>query len=269
MPTPPSSAPALPSGRPLGSGARPGRNTLERRLALAHIRELRRRGLSYLEIGRRFRAPEGEYGTNSAGTPSNRRRPPSHAAPLPAAALAGRPGDRIRVFDVTPGGVAVFDRSGALVYLNRELAQMLGAEGGAGELQAELLRFAASLRASAHDRGDATEELGECIVHTPHADYRLRACRIAIDFLDVRPALLIAVEQLASTPLCEETLRRRFGLTRAEARVAHLLAEGRSNAGIAAELCVSPHTVRHHTERVLAKLDVRSRAQVAHRLRGG
>lgn len=51
-------------------------------------------------------------------------------------------------------------------------------------------------------------------------------------------------------------------LTRQEARVAALLCERRSNAEIARALSLSPHTARHHTERVLATLGVHSRRDV-------
>lgn len=37
------------------------------------------------------------------------------------------------------------------------------------------------------------------------------------------------------------------------------LARGESDSLIARTLCVSPHTVRHHVERVFQKLQVRSR----------
>jgi DNA-binding NarL/FixJ family response regulator len=50
------------------------------------------------------------------------------------------------------------------------------------------------------------------------------------------------------------------GFTARELAVARLVAEGRSNAAIARELGISPHTARHHTQRVLAKLGVHSRA---------
>lgn len=53
-----------------------------------------------------------------------------------------------------------------------------------------------------------------------------------------------------------------------EQEVAALLARGARNAVIAATLGISPHTVRRHTERVLAKLGVASRAEVAARLNG-
>jgi DNA-binding CsgD family transcriptional regulator len=54
--------------------------------------------------------------------------------------------------------------------------------------------------------------------------------------------------------LSDEVLRERFGLTPIEIAVARLMAEGRSTAGIAVALCISPHTARYHMERVMAKL---------------
>jgi DNA-binding CsgD family transcriptional regulator len=74
--------------------------------------------------------------------------------------------------------------------------------------------------------------------------------------------VLIMVEPPQATAVPDEALRLRFGLTRTEVRVARLLAEGRSNDGIAAEFEISPHTARHHTQHVLQKLGVSSRAQV-------
>jgi len=53
-----------------------------------------------------------------------------------------------------------------------------------------------------------------------------------------------------------------LGLTRREAEVARLLAERLSNAEVAAALGVSAHTARHHTERVMQKLGVRSRRAI-------
>jgi DNA-binding CsgD family transcriptional regulator len=57
-------------------------------------------------------------------------------------------------------------------------------------------------------------------------------------------------------------LREKCGLTPREVEVAHHLMTGRSNAAIADSLGISPYTARHHTERVLDKLGVRSRAEV-------
>ena len=59
-----------------------------------------------------------------------------------------------------------------------------------------------------------------------------------------------------------------YGFTGREAEVARLLAQGRRNSAIAAELGISAHTARHHTQRVLAKLGVHSRAEAGAKLRG-
>jgi DNA-binding CsgD family transcriptional regulator len=69
-------------------------------------------------------------------------------------------------------------------------------------------------------------------------------------------------------PARSATLQSTYGFTPRELEVAMLLASGRSNVAIAAALRISPHTARHHTQRVLAKLDVHSRAAAGALLRG-
>jgi DNA-binding CsgD family transcriptional regulator len=63
-------------------------------------------------------------------------------------------------------------------------------------------------------------------------------------------------------------LSQQFGLTRREAEVARLLSQGRSNQAIARELGISEHTARHHTQRILAKLEVHSRGEAGAKIRG-
>ena len=57
-------------------------------------------------------------------------------------------------------------------------------------------------------------------------------------------------------------------LTERETQVAALVAQGRSNKEIAAELVLSPRTVSGHIERILSKLGFTSRTQVASWLAG-
>ncbi|HET7469590.1 MAG TPA: LuxR C-terminal-related transcriptional regulator [Gemmatimonadales bacterium] len=57
------------------------------------------------------------------------------------------------------------------------------------------------------------------------------------------------------------------GMTPREVEVALLLATGLSNNALARQLGISPHTARHHTQRVLGKLGVHSRAEAGARLR--
>ena len=69
-------------------------------------------------------------------------------------------------------------------------------------------------------------------------------------------------------PLSDEALRERFGLTARQTEVVRLLAEGCSNAEIASRLEMSYYTARNHTEQVLGKLGVSSRAAVGALLYG-
>jgi DNA-binding NarL/FixJ family response regulator len=97
---------------------------------------------------------------------------------------------------------------------------------------------------------------------------------------EARAALECFVELGAPRPADEATaLLRRLGdrgryrprrpsgttgaLTGREREVLALLAEGASNAGIAARLVISPRTAEHHVANILAKLGLSSRAQVA------
>jgi DNA-binding response OmpR family regulator len=69
-------------------------------------------------------------------------------------------------------------------------------------------------------------------------------------------------------PMSDEALRERYGLTARQTEVARLLGEGCSNAEIATRLEMSYYTARNHTEQVLGKLGVPSRAAVGALLYG-
>jgi DNA-binding CsgD family transcriptional regulator len=78
--------------------------------------------------------------------------------------------------------------------------------------------------------------------------------------------VLVFVETVEAPLPNDDELRRRFGLTRKEAGVARLIAEDQTNEQIAKRLSISPHTARHHTERILAKLGAKSRTLVRNAL---
>ena len=77
-----------------------------------------------------------------------------------------------------------------------------------------------------------------------------------------------AAETPRPGPLSDEALKERFGLTARQIEVVRLLAEGCSNAEIAQRLEMSYYTARNHTEQVLGKLGVSSRAAVGALLYG-
>ncbi|MFW6330529.1 MAG: helix-turn-helix transcriptional regulator [Gemmatimonadota bacterium] len=74
-------------------------------------------------------------------------------------------------------------------------------------------------------------------------------------------ALIIAEDRSACIPDAR-TLSGRYGLTPRQAQVAQLLARGDSNHDIADRLGISPHTARHHAQRVLEKVGTHSRKAV-------
>jgi DNA-binding CsgD family transcriptional regulator len=88
----------------------------------------------------------------------------------------------------------------------------------------------------------------------------------------------LAIFELLGAPLWAEKARaelRRIGgrapsrghLTEAEGRIAAFVAEGRTNREVAAALFVTEHTVEGALTRAYQKLGVRSRAELAARLR--
>jgi DNA-binding CsgD family transcriptional regulator len=172
--------------------------------------------------------------------------------------------DLLRALEGAGQAAALYDTSGSLLHLTPAMETAL-----ALDRQGDRLRVALRLAALAAARS-ATGEVGPEVgqdrvardVNTATARYTVTATLHGRS-TDGPTFVVAALTRLTPVPRRLGDLNEEYGLTPAEARVALLLGEGRSNAEIAEELFISPHTARRHTEQVLLKLDVRSRAQVA------
>jgi DNA-binding CsgD family transcriptional regulator len=248
-----------------------------RRLALAKLRELKRQGLSYREIGRRFGAPPQGEGTR--GGPGRRLGPARLLTVVghPGGAASGQADGNgedaalfLRALDALDQGLAFFDGAGDLLHGNRPLTELLEEGVHGGRLGAELQYFADALWRLTRLRGlareQSVEELAVQEVPRPQGHLVLKGSYIGLDLFGTGPSILVVLERPHDGPLSAESLRARFELTRQECRIAQLLAEGSPNADIAAQLMLSPHTIRRHTENILRKLGVRSRAEAVARI---
>jgi len=153
--------------------------------------------------------------------------------------------------------VALVTRDGRTEHCNRALRRLLE-----GEPEEDALR--AAIRALA-ESAEADEGLHPCVGRTVNLAAATYCLRLGRPPASVGRGWLVLVDRQSPYPPAV-TLEQHLGLTAREAEVALLLAEGHSNQEIADMLSISSHTARHHVQGVLGKLDISSRAAVAHEL---
>ena len=174
----------------------------------------------------------------------------------------------LQTVDAIGRAVLVCDLSGRALHQTPALAAMLAGDRESAALLAAAHRTAAALTAGARSHPGAalsSQSMPSCGVRTGAARYRVWATAHGAP-RERDPLVLVTLERLTPAPPPPAELRRRFGLTPSEARVALLLARGLSNAALVDALGVSASTARRHTEHVLRKLGVHSRAAVASRV---
>ena len=118
----------------------------------------------------------------------------------------------------------------------------------------------------------ASWEVGQCLLAKGRALRRIGGRREASAALEAAIAIFAALSARPSELEAADELRRARprprhddSLTEAELRVATLVASGRTNKDVAAELFTTVATVEAHLTRVYSKLGVRSRSELAHR----
>jgi DNA-binding CsgD family transcriptional regulator len=153
------------------------------------------------------------------------------------------------------------------------LTRMLADDPERERLHRALVGLAQCIGACAHHRcGDAmhAHSTGMPAAHeerTATARYRLWGSYVGPGLLAPVGAVLAVLERVLPQPLSSAQLRERFGLTRRELEVAHLAGRGASALEIARALGISPHTARHHLERVRVKVGAHRIGEAAAKLR--
>jgi len=139
----------------------------------------------------------------------------------------------------------------------------------AGEMLAAARALVLPLQRIVRERRGRTDAAAERVVTTRLKRYTARATHLPSQLLGDDRCVLVSLECPTADALDDPSgISSRYGLTRREAEVAAALARRFSNAEIAQALGISPNTALRHTERVLAKLGVHTRLDVAARLRG-
>lgn len=169
-----------------------------------------------------------------------------------------------QTLDTLRDGLVACDASGRVLHRNSALARAVAADPEGARIEAEIERMARGLAEVCAGRRLASDPRAPIVreLRTARGGYRVRGTLVDQEGLTgVR--ILVTLERTFPEPPAPELLRARFGLTPAELRVALLIAQGKGNGEVARTLCLSPHTARHHTESIMRKLAVQSRAEAA------
>jgi DNA-binding CsgD family transcriptional regulator len=175
------------------------------------------------------------------------------------------------VFDELAGALSLFDRAGRLVQVNSAMADLLRKESDREKLSQQISRvadaFAEHLRKVRRRRKEEVAFPMWSEIRTPGRRYKIAGSLLSPGVLAPQAMIVVVVNAVGGTQLTDAELRVKYRLTGREVEVARLLGERRGTAQIARALLMSPHTARHHTERVLQKLGVHSRQDVEGALR--
>ncbi|MEW5931186.1 MAG: helix-turn-helix transcriptional regulator, partial [Gemmatimonadota bacterium] len=163
--------------------------------------------------------------------------------------------------DASPAPTFLCAADGRVLHANPAAAGLPDIAEGTAPLREQVRALAC--RAAVPSRGGGDP----CGPHRPGSGWRLRATPLAPD-TDGAELVMVTVEHGAPAALTDRELRERFRLTEREVEIARLLADGLSNAEIAARLHISPFTARNHVENTMGKLGVPRRSRVGPVLAG-
>lgn len=178
------------------------------------------------------------------------------------------------ILDALEEPLVLFDEDGRERHRNPAFTHLMASEPEAHRVDDALA--ALSRRACRHPAAGCRDDVPGVAtlvvdLRTARARYHLRALLPSAPLgRHARFVITVAADRAARTLPSVAEMHARHILTRREAEVATLVAQGLSNEEIATRLSVSRHTVRHHVEAVMAKLGVsgHGREAVAARVLG-
>lgn len=175
------------------------------------------------------------------------------------------------VLDTSGRRLLLCDRAGEPVHASAALERTLSADPERPLIERhmhQLARSLAELGGGWKVANCAVGQTGERVLATLRGSYRL-SVSLAGEAAPAPSGVLVLLEPLFRESLSDDELKERYDLTSQEVRVGRQIADGLRNDEIARRLRISPHTARRHTEHVLDKLGIASRAQVAERISRG
>jgi pimeloyl-ACP methyl ester carboxylesterase/DNA-binding CsgD family transcriptional regulator len=156
----------------------------------------------------------------------------------------------------------------------REAAQSLGVASGQGAHVGEIelhgppvgMTARVTMQLASHaGRGDILASRLMADLATGSGLHFTDGGRVSLDDLSEPLAVVQVISEQHLEPACRPKAKasEHSALTTRESEVVALIADGKSNAAIAAELRLSEHTVKRHVANILLKLDLPSRAAAA------
>lgn len=172
----------------------------------------------------------------------------------------------MRTIDLLDQAVVACDARGRAVHATGAVERLLRDDPDREVVRTAVGQLAQQLRIARGGAGVEGVASARRELATRCARYVLHCCLEPAGGAQGDPLLLVSLRRETPRRRVAEELRVAFSLTPAEAQVARLIADGKRNAEIAAALGISEHTAKRHTERVMAKVGARSRAEVGARL---
>lgn len=171
-----------------------------------------------------------------------------------------------------PDGMVILDWELRQVFRNpaaddfcRRWNKLQGETGAA--LPAEVARAAGNLLTGSESllRQPPSGKLGAPVTELSHQEIDGLQARLRLlhprEKQAIKPHCLIEFSRVLDRPGYKPTAS--FSLSMAERRVAELVAQGKANSVVAAELHLSIHTVRAHLREIFAKLNIQHRSELA------